>query len=291
MKRIFTLLCLMGLVVSLTACVSGTSGEVPPVQKSTAAGVEAIPAGSTAVTLTIGDKVLDGILDDSGPARSLLSQLPLTVTLQDSGNDFCGDKIHVAYTEEDITSGYKNGDLAFWPAADNFVLFKNGEEHSDKTSGLVHLGRVTSSQKMLDSLSGTLTVNIAKKEPAPAVGEGKEQMRIKITAGNHTMYAELEDNEAARAWAAQMPLTLPMENLYDREMCYRYGAGTLPTEHLRSDNYEVGDIVYWPPRGSLVILYRQNGERFERQQIGHISEDVGFFENAGNTEVTFEQVR
>jgi hypothetical protein len=98
----------------------------------------------------------------------------------------------------------------------------------------------------------------------------------------------LEDNAATRALIKKLPMTLPMQNLYSREMCYRYGQGGLPTDKLRSDHYEVGDIAYWPPRGSLVILYKQNGEEFERQQIGHIDQGVEIFENAGNKQVMFE---
>ena len=88
----------------------------------------------------------------------------------------------------------------------------------------------------------------------------------------------------------QMPMTLSMDDLYGREMCYRYGANALPTDSLRSDGYEVGDIAYWPPRGSLVILYEQNGEQFERQHIGHIREGVEVFATTGDAEVTFEMI-
>lgn len=87
-----------------------------------------------------------------------------------------------------------------------------------------------------------------------------------------------------------MPMTLSMKDLFGREMCYNYGPDALPTDNLRSDRYEVGDIVYWPPVGSFVILYGQNGERFSRQQLGHISEGVEIFETTGSTEVTFELV-
>lgn len=47
--------------------------------------------GSTAqtpITLTIGDTVLNGYLNDSVPTQSLIAQLPLTVSLNDSDNDF-----------------------------------------------------------------------------------------------------------------------------------------------------------------------------------------------------------
>lgn len=76
-------------------------------------------------------------------------------------------------------------------------------------------------------------------------------------------------------------------DLYGREMCYRFGSGALATDNIRSDRYEVGDIAYWPPAGSLVILYEQNGERFSRQHIGHIDSGVEFFSTTGDTSVTF----
>lgn len=115
----------------------------------------------------------------------------------------------------------------------------------------------------------------------------ENEYQITITVGNTVLNAVLEKNATTDALVEQMPLTLSMLDLYGREMCYRYGAGALPTDTLRSDGYQVGDIAYWPPRGSLVILYAQNGEQFERQHLGHISEGVEVFETTGDTEVTF----
>ena len=115
--------------------------------------------------------------------------------------------------------------------------------------------------------------------------------KLKIIVGNKEMIATLEDNAATRAFVKKLPMALPMQNLYSREMCYRYGAGSLPTSRLRSDRYEVGDIVYWPPRGSFVILYAQNGEKFERQQIGHIDHGVELFNQSGDVTVKFELVK
>ncbi len=139
--------------------------------------------------------------------------------------------------------------------------------------------------------------NAAQKTATPAVSAQKKdsgesidlkQAKLKITVGNKTLTAKLEDNAATRAFVKKLPTKLHMQNIYGREMCYRYGAGTLPTDGLRSDRYEVGDIVYWPPRGSFVILYAQNGEEFQRQQIGHIDGDVSFFANVDDQDITFE---
>lgn len=117
------------------------------------------------------------------------------------------------------------------------------------------------------------------------------QHKIKITVNGRALTATLEDNATARALLAKMPLTLPMQDLYSREMCYRYGEGALPTDSLRSDGYQIGDIAYWPPRGSLVILYAQNGERFTRQHVGRIDSGAEIFQTTGDAEITFEAIQ
>ena len=80
-----------------------------------------------------------------------------------------------------------------------------------------------------------------------------------------------------------------MENLYGREMCYRFGQGTPTCDQASDQGYEVGDVSYWPPMGSLVILYEQNGEVFEQQPVGHIDGDVSFFADMPTADITFEK--
>lgn len=115
-----------------------------------------------------------------------------------------------------------------------------------------------------------------------------QDMAIKITAAGKTLNATLQDNPASRELYNRLPLTLKMDDLYDREMCYNLEEA-LPTGKQVSDGYRVGDIIYWPPRKSLVILYRQNGERFARQYLGHIDEGVEMFETTGDIEVKFDK--
>lgn len=253
------------------------------------------PSGEqTPITLTIGSTVLEAYLNDSAPAQSLLSQLPLTVTLNDSDNDFCGGNLDIEYTRQDVQSGYKNGDLAFWTPANNFVIFVDDEESSANTGDLVILGHITSPQSMLDALEGQIRVTIqrAGAETAPQPSEPPETdtpqgtQRMKITVGDTVLYATLEDNDTARAIAEMLPMTLSMMDLYGREMCYRF-ANALPANEARTRGYDVGEIVYWPPRHSFVILYEQNGERFEMQSIGRLESGVDAFGH-GDVEVTFE---
>ena len=120
-------------------------------------------------------------------------------------------------------------------------------------------------------------------QTASSAGEG---IKINITVNGKTLTAVLEDNPTTQALVQKLPLTLPMLNLYGREMCYRFDEA-LPTGALTSESYEVGDLAYWPPRHSFVILYKQNGEHFERQHLGRItSGDVNVFGSGADMEVT-----
>ena len=137
-------------------------------------------------------------------------------------------------------------------------------------------------------------------EPEQATSKTKQEivttnqeatMKINLQVGEKTIKAVLYDNEAARKLWKQLPVTYPMMNLYGREMCFRMGAGSLPTKEAKDTGYRVGDISYWPPAGSLVILYKQNGEVFEQQPIGHTDEDISLFNGMPDTKITFSKAQ
>ena len=113
-----------------------------------------------------------------------------------------------------------------------------------------------------------------------------EDMKIIIAANGKNLNATLEDNPASRALYELMPITVNMKDLYGREMCF-FMPGKLPETRQTSTNYNVGDIIYWPPQRCLVILYKQNGERFRRQHLGHIDSGAEMFATTGDTVVTF----
>ncbi|MFZ7101411.1 MAG: cyclophilin-like fold protein [Peptococcaceae bacterium] len=118
-------------------------------------------------------------------------------------------------------------------------------------------------------------------------GEEKMDIKIKITVGDQELIATLEDNATTQALLERLPLTLPMLDLYSREMCYRF-PDELPADEAQTTGYEVGEIIYWPPGHSFVIMYAQNDERFNMQKIGRIDSGVEIFEETGDVEVTVE---
>jgi hypothetical protein len=113
------------------------------------------------------------------------------------------------------------------------------------------------------------------------------EKKVKITVGEHVLTGTFDNNVTARALLEKFPLTIPMMDLYSREMCYHF-PDALPTDNVRTTGYEVGEIIYWPPQHSLVIMYAQNGERFDMQKIGRVDSGVEVFRKTGDENVTFE---
>ncbi|QMV75736.1 hypothetical protein HS961_11375 [Comamonas piscis] len=113
-------------------------------------------------------------------------------------------------------------------------------------------------------------------------------IKVKITAGGKVLTATFQDNATSRALTALFPLTVPMMDLYSRELVYRF-TQPLPAEQKTTSGYDIGDIVYWAPRHSFVIMYAQNGERIsDLQKVGRIDSGVEKLANVGNIPVLFE---
>jgi hypothetical protein len=115
----------------------------------------------------------------------------------------------------------------------------------------------------------------------------KGNIKIKITVNHTVLTATLFNNATTRVFIQKLPLTLSMQDLYKRELVYHF-LEPLPTDDVRTTGYEVGEIIYWPPRHSFVIMYAQNEERFSMQKVGFIESGVEIFSKTGNTNVTFE---
>ena len=111
-------------------------------------------------------------------------------------------------------------------------------------------------------------------------------MKILVVIKGHNLPAVLEDTPASRLLYELLPVTVKMQNVYNRELSCTL-PGKFPVSKLSANNYSVGDIIYLPHRNSLAILYKQNGERFRRQHLGHILSGAEYLKNAGTIDVTF----
>lgn len=293
MRKVSFFAMAMCVVMSLSACESNNVTEEPVIP-------EVIPEPDnngnnteerTAVTLTVGETALEGYLNSNRTARDLISRLPVTLNLNRGSHDYCGGiSPALAYDESDVQNGWKNGDLAFWTAGNDFVIFHSDEENSSSTGNIVNIGAVTSDINTVRSLGDNINVTIALAGQENDSNQNENEMitKMRITVNGHTLTATLENNVTAQAFAAKLPITLPMMDLYGREMCYRF-PDALPTDNTRTRGYEVGEIVYYPPMHSFVIMYAQNGEHFQMQSIGRVEGNVGIFDGIGDVDVQFEK--
>lgn len=124
-----------------------------------------------------------------------------------------------------------------------------------------------------------------------AAEQKDDSMRqIKIMVNGKILTAHFYDNITSNNLIEKMPFEIEMTNLYSRELCYRYKE-ELPTDNINYTDYQTGEIIYWPPMHSLVIMYKQNGEKFNMQKIGIIEDDIVFLENLSKTKVSFETIK
>jgi len=110
--------------------------------------------------------------------------------------------------------------------------------------------------------------------------------------GNHAITARLNDSEAARDFAAMLPLTIQMDDHLRREK-----TGIIPRSlserTLGSSTYGLGDLGYWRPRNTFVIFYRQDGLTIPGPGIvllGKVDSGVEIFDVPGTVQVAVESI-
>lgn len=97
------------------------------------------------------------------------------------------------------------------------------------------------------------------------------ETKIYIMIGSSMIVGVLYDNEAARAFASMLPLSLTMSDYDDSEKC-----GELPeelpfTDSILGHDPIQGDLAYYAPCGCLSIFYRDDGFSSDLVCIGRIT--------------------
>ncbi|RYE39422.1 MAG: hypothetical protein EOP24_44320 [Hyphomicrobiales bacterium] len=95
------------------------------------------------------------------------------------------------------------------------------------------------------------TVTASPRE-APQMRERVDGIALSLTVDNRTVEATMVDNATSREFLGLLPLSIRMTDMLGREA---YGGG-LPEQ--RTD-YEVGELVYWPPTNGIAVYYRVAG--------------------------------
>ncbi len=109
---------------------------------------------------------------------------------------------------------------------------------------------------------------------------------IVMTFGDVTVTAELADTPPSRDLLAQLPLTVKMSRLIEREYAGRH---PLSTEGTRQEGFTLGDVGYWTPGGYLAVFFAE-GTRSDISDLivmGRLTSDLSVFNDMGQgVEVT-----
>lgn len=118
--------------------------------------------------------------------------------------------------------------------------------------------------------------------PAAAAGPNANatgEQRIWMAVGERRFSITLADNEAARAFAAQLPLTLDMPDLNGNEKHAKLPKA-LPTKDSRPGTIRSGDLMLWRA-DTLVVFYLTFDSPYSYTLLGRIDEPASLPDGLG----------
>lgn len=104
----------------------------------------------------------------------------------------------------------------------------------------------------------------------PGPGQMEDSMQIRIRAGERTLAARLEDNAAARDFAALLPLELTLKDYASTEKIAHLPRKLSVDGAPEGVDPAVGDIAYYAPWGNLAIYYSDFGYSRGLVRLGRI---------------------
>lgn len=116
----------------------------------------------------------------------------------------------------------------------------------------------------------------------------KKMITMNITVGNKTFTATLEDNDTAKAFVKQLPLTVDMSELNGNEK-YNFLSSNLRADTASCPGrIDEGDLMLYG-NNCLVLFYKTFNTSYSYVKIGHIDNSTGLNEaiGSGSVKVTF----
>ena len=123
-------------------------------------------------------------------------------------------------------------------------------------------------------------------DPDPSTGS-----RMRISIGSAAFTVKFEDNAAARAFKALLPMTATMNDL-NRNEKYCDLPQNLPTAAYAPGAIRAGDIMLYGAR-TLVLFYKSFPTSYSYTRIGSVDDPDGLESalGAGNVRIAFEPLR
>jgi hypothetical protein len=129
---------------------------------------------------------------------------------------------------------------------------------------------------------------VKSAETGVSVTAAPVSQQMKITVGKRVFTATLQDNAAAVAFKAMLPLTLNMHDVNRNEKAFDLPSD-LPTADANPRTIRTGDLMIWSSR-TVVVFYKSFATPYSYTRLGQIDDATGLAEalGTGNVTVAFE---
>lgn len=148
--------------------------DVPTSRDTVAAWLESIgftgesaEAEETAITITIGDIVLDGVIYDTALAQEIREYFPLTISMSGFGGREYYGGVDFYPAEENLVGGgntFNDGDITYCEAHHNMAIFYAQTDNPVLSVDVIPIGRVTSDLSVFENLDSREEITFALKE-------------------------------------------------------------------------------------------------------------------------------
>lgn len=128
---------------------------------------------------------------------------------------------------------------------------------------------------------------VAVAQDAVTASANPEEARMWMTVGERRFAITLADTEAARAFSAQLPLTLDMAELNGNEK-HAELPRALPTDASRPGTIRNGDLLLYGA-STLVVFYETFRSSYSYTRIGRLDDPEGLSQalGRGDARITF----
>lgn len=129
------------------------------------------------------------------------------------------------------------------------------------------------------------------QEEIELIQEEESEMRVRLTFDGGEAIVRLADNDAARSFYAQLPMTQTFEDFNSIEKICRLPEELVTEGVERGVAPDVADVTLYAPWNTLVFYYEDYGYNNDLIPMGHVETGMELLENMGESfSVTMEPV-
>lgn len=119
------------------------------------------------ITITVGGRTLEGIMDETPLAQEITAKMPFSVSMVNYGErELYGSLSEEPKNQPEGSLYFENGDITYAPANNSVALFyaKARKDKPPLTMKVIRIGKITSDLAVFGSFGNSETVNFALKK-------------------------------------------------------------------------------------------------------------------------------